>query len=67
MTVLPDLVRRPVRLPLVARLRDHGDQVAVITTDGRLTYHELADRVDEVAYRLGSHRRLVARPDDLLT
>jgi acyl-CoA synthetase (AMP-forming)/AMP-acid ligase II len=61
-TVLPDVIRAPARLPLVAGLRDHGDRIAVITRDGRLTYGELADRVDDVAHRLGSHRRLVLVP-----
>jgi acyl-CoA synthetase (AMP-forming)/AMP-acid ligase II len=61
-TVLPDVIRPPARLPLVAGLRDHGDRIAVITRDGRLTYRELADRVDDVAQRLGSLRRLVLVP-----
>ncbi|MHA7277924.1 AMP-binding protein [Arthrobacter sp. Hz1] len=40
-------------------LARHGDRPAVITVDGVLTYRELARRVDEVAARLGSDRRLV--------
>ncbi|WDZ88095.1 AMP-binding protein [Micromonospora cathayae] len=37
----------------------HGDRLAVSTDDGELTYRELADRVTEVARRLGTGRRLV--------
>ncbi|HEX5994566.1 MAG TPA: non-ribosomal peptide synthetase, partial [Jiangellales bacterium] len=59
MTVLTDLIGAPARLPFVSSLRNHGDQIAVITTAERLTYRELADRIDDVARRLGSHRRLV--------
>ena len=62
MTVLPDLVGAPIRLPFVAGLRDHGDRTALITRDGELTYCDLADRIDEVARRLGKHRRLVLVP-----
>jgi acyl-CoA synthetase (AMP-forming)/AMP-acid ligase II len=45
--------------PRVLDLRAHGDRVAIHTPAGRLTYGELADRVDDVARRLGPTRRLV--------
>jgi acyl-CoA synthetase (AMP-forming)/AMP-acid ligase II len=45
--------------PRVLDLRAHGDRVAIHTSAGRLTYGELADRVDDVARRLGPTRRLV--------
>jgi len=45
--------------PRVLDLRAHGDRVAIHTPTGRLTYAELADRVDDVARRLGPTRRLV--------
>jgi acyl-CoA synthetase (AMP-forming)/AMP-acid ligase II/acyl carrier protein len=45
--------------PRVLDLRGHGDRVALHTADGRLTYAALADRVDDVARRLGPTRRLV--------
>jgi acyl-CoA synthetase (AMP-forming)/AMP-acid ligase II len=44
---------------LVDHLRDHGDRVAVLTDATSLTYTELADRVSDVAARLGGTRRLV--------
>lgn len=44
----------------VHRLRDHGDRPAVLAADGTaLDYRALADRVDDVADRLGPRRRLV--------
>jgi acyl-CoA synthetase (AMP-forming)/AMP-acid ligase II len=51
-------VRPDVRLPF-ADLRRHGERVALLAGDERLTYNELADRVDAVAARLGSVRSLV--------
>jgi len=43
-----------------ARLRHHGNRLAVVGPRGaRLTYRELADRVDAVAARLGPRPRLV--------
>ncbi|WP_258804395.1 AMP-binding protein [Pseudarthrobacter sp. NS4] len=41
-------------------LARHGDRPAVFTADGVLSYRELALRVDDVATRLGTERRLVA-------
>jgi acyl-CoA synthetase (AMP-forming)/AMP-acid ligase II len=41
-----------------ADLARYGDRPAVLTADGALTYRELADRVDDVAARLGRVRRL---------
>ncbi|HEX5512330.1 MAG TPA: AMP-binding protein [Actinomycetales bacterium] len=40
-------------------LRGHGDAPALISPDGALSYRDLADRVDDVADRLGPDRRLV--------
>jgi acyl-CoA synthetase (AMP-forming)/AMP-acid ligase II len=40
-------------------LSGHGDAPALVTDDGVLTYRELASRVEEVARRLGTQRRLV--------
>ncbi|GAA1478531.1 AMP-binding protein [Nocardioides aestuarii] len=48
-----------VHPPRVLDLRAHGARTAVHTADGRLTYDELADRVDALAERLGDTRRLV--------
>ncbi|MFG2054425.1 AMP-binding protein [Micromonospora sp. NPDC048930] len=45
--------------PFVRALAGHGDRPALITADGRLSYAELADRVDAFAARLGPERRLV--------
>jgi acyl-coenzyme A synthetase/AMP-(fatty) acid ligase/peptidoglycan/LPS O-acetylase OafA/YrhL len=43
----------------VQRLRSHGHALAVTTADAQLTYQQLADRVEEVAGRIGASRRLV--------
>ena len=43
----------------VERLRDHGEQVAVIAAGEQLTYRQLADRVHMTAELIGSERRLV--------
>ena len=48
-----------VRTPRVLDLASFGDQVALWTEEGTLTYAELAGRVDEVGRRLGDTRRLV--------
>jgi acyl-CoA synthetase (AMP-forming)/AMP-acid ligase II len=42
-----------------ARLRDFGDNIAVLTESAQLTYAELADRVDASAQEFGPRRRLV--------
>lgn len=43
-----------------SRLRRFADQLAIVTDDGdRLSYTELADRVDAFAARLGPERRLL--------
>ncbi|KUI28196.1 AMP-dependent synthetase [Mycobacterium sp. IS-1496] len=44
---------------LVEHLRAQGDRTAVLTDSRRLSYADLADRVSEVAARLGDTRRLV--------
>lgn len=40
-------------------LARHGDRPAVLTSDGTLSYRQLAGMVDELAARLGTERRLV--------
>jgi acyl-CoA synthetase (AMP-forming)/AMP-acid ligase II/acyl carrier protein len=40
-------------------LRRHGDRPALLTDEAVITFEELADRVDELAARLGGARRLV--------
>ncbi|MFI7481237.1 AMP-binding protein [Kocuria sp. M1R5S2] len=55
MTIQPDLAR----LAFAAGLERHGDRPAVLTAEHVLTYRELAGRVDDVAARLGTERRLV--------
>ncbi|MFI2371658.1 AMP-binding protein [Streptomyces sp. NPDC018833] len=59
MTVLPDLCSGSKSVPFVLGLAAHGDRTAVITADGRVSYAQLAHRVDVMARRLGSERRLV--------
>ncbi|MET3931999.1 AMP-binding protein [Arthrobacter sp. OAP107] len=48
------------RVPFAADLAGHGDRPAIQTDDFTLTYRELAGRVDALALRLGTQRRLVA-------
>ena len=48
---------RPV--PFARDLAVHGHRPALLTTDGELSYVELADRVRETAGKLGTGRRLV--------
>jgi acyl-coenzyme A synthetase/AMP-(fatty) acid ligase/peptidoglycan/LPS O-acetylase OafA/YrhL len=43
----------------VQRLRSHGHALAVATAGAQLTYQQLADRVEEVAGRIGAGPRLV--------
>ncbi len=40
-------------------LAQHGDRPAVLSADGVLTYRQLAELVDGLAFRLGTERRLV--------
>ena len=54
-TTPPDLVR----VAFAADLARHGDRPAVLTGERVLSYRELAERVDDVADRLGTERRLV--------
>ncbi|MFI7580774.1 AMP-binding protein [Kocuria kalidii] len=54
MTTHPDLAR----VAFAARLARHGDRPAVLTDGHVLSYRELAERVDDVAARLGTERRL---------
>ena len=54
-TFAPDL-----RAGFVDNLAQHGDRVAVVGPDCRLTYAELDRRVSDLAARLGTERRLVA-------
>ena len=46
-------------VPFVARLAAFGDRAALVTSDGTVSYAELADRVEAVAQRMGTTRRLV--------
>ncbi|MET8329527.1 AMP-binding protein [Streptomyces sp. NPDC005181] len=59
MTVLPDLFPGTTSVPFALGLAAHGDRTAVITADGRVSYAQLAARVDATARRLGAERRLV--------
>lgn len=59
MTVRPELRPQTGIVPFARDLDRHGDQVALITATGKLTYRDLADRVADVGRRLGSDRRLV--------
>ncbi|AUI52924.1 AMP-binding protein [Arthrobacter crystallopoietes] len=54
MTIQLDLARAP----FAADLARHGDRPAVLMADQVLTYRELAERVNDVAQRLGPVRRL---------
>jgi acyl-CoA synthetase (AMP-forming)/AMP-acid ligase II len=47
------------RSPLGCDLRAFGERVALVTSDGDVTFRDLAARVDEAAHRLGRVRRLV--------
>ncbi|MEV7521294.1 AMP-binding protein [Streptomyces sp. NPDC091371] len=59
MTVLPDLFPGTTSVPFALGLAAHGDRTAVITADGRVSYAQLAARVNATARRLGAERRLV--------
>ena len=48
------------RVPFAADLASYGDRPAILTDTLALTYRELAERVDDLAVRLGTERRLVA-------
>ncbi len=48
------------RAPFAAELARHGDRPAVLADGFTLTYRELAGRVEDLAARLGTERRLVA-------
>jgi acyl-CoA synthetase (AMP-forming)/AMP-acid ligase II len=48
------------RVSFAADLARYGDRPAILTDGQALTYRELADRVDALALRLGTERRLVA-------
>ncbi|MET4136703.1 AMP-binding protein [Pseudarthrobacter sp. PvP090] len=49
-----------MRVPFAADLASYGDRPAILTDTLALTYRELADRVGDLAVRLGTERRLVA-------
>ena len=49
-----------MRVPFAADLASYGESPAILTDTLTLTYRELAERVDDLALRLGSERRLVA-------
>ncbi|MFF7892488.1 AMP-binding protein [Streptomyces sp. NPDC007907] len=63
---------RPKGVPFARELDAYGDRTALITTQGQLSYRDLADRVAVTAERLGPVRRLVLlaganRADALVT
>lgn len=49
-----------IRVPFAADLASYGNRPAILTDTLTLTYRELAERVDDLAFRLGTERRLVA-------
>jgi acyl-CoA synthetase (AMP-forming)/AMP-acid ligase II len=49
-----------MRVPFAADLASYGNRPAILTDTLTLTYRELAERVDDLAVRLGTERRLVA-------
>lgn len=49
-----------MRVPFAADLASYGDRPAIFTDTRTLSYRELAERVDDLAARLGAERRLVA-------
>ena len=51
-----------MRVPFAADLASYGNSPAILTETFALTYRELAERVDDLAVRLGTERRLVALP-----
>ncbi|MCB5163975.1 AMP-binding protein [Streptomyces bambusae] len=59
MSAFPDLLPDTRTVPFARALAAHGERTAVITSDGPVTYRELAARVDATARRLGTGRRLV--------
>lgn len=59
MTILSELPPLTRSVPFARNLAVYGDRTALITSDGQLSYRDLAARVDVVAARLGSRRRLV--------
>lgn len=61
MPVMPltDLLPATGTVPFARDLAAHGDQIAVITDGGALSYRDLAARVTATARRLGAGRRLV--------
>ncbi len=49
-----------MQVPFAADLASYGDRPAVLTDTLTLSYRELAERVEDLAVRLGTGRRLVA-------
>ena len=49
-----------MRVPFASDLASYGDRPAILTDSVAVTYRELAERVDDLAVRLGTERRLVA-------
>ena len=56
MTTQADLAR----VPFASELAAHGSRPAILSDKGNLSYRELAARVEDLAGRLGTERRLVA-------
>ncbi|MDI3214052.1 AMP-binding protein [Arthrobacter sp. AL12] len=49
-----------MRVPFAADLASYGDRPAILTDTLTLTYRDLAERVADLAFRLGTERRLIA-------
>ncbi|MFE5946828.1 AMP-binding protein [Streptomyces sp. NPDC056480] len=62
MTLLPAPPAGGHTLPLAGDLALHGDRTALVTTEGTISYAELARRVADTARQLGPGRRLVLLP-----
>ncbi|MCZ7456301.1 AMP-binding protein [Streptomyces sp. WMMC940] len=62
MTLHPAPLISGKTLPLARGLAAHGDRTALITSNGEISYGQLAVRVADTALRLGTGRRLVLLP-----
>jgi acyl-CoA synthetase (AMP-forming)/AMP-acid ligase II len=55
----PGVATRTKAVPFACDLSAFGDRVALVSTNGEMTYAELGERVEAFARRLGAQRRLV--------
>ncbi|MFG3309443.1 AMP-binding protein [Streptomyces wuyuanensis] len=62
MTLLPAPPTGGHALPFAHGLALHGDRTAFVTSEGKISYRELADRVADTARKLGPGRRMVLLP-----